>query len=153
MRKRSASEEELFAKIEATVEGLGLDLVDLKFERENGKLYLRIYLDRRGGIQIDELEAASLKLDPLIESLGHDKHDFLTVSSPGLDRPLETDADLRRHVGETLQFKFYQKQAGDKVWEAQLNDFDDTHLDLEYQGEAYEILRTEVAQIKQIIAF
>ncbi|MDO5734273.1 MAG: ribosome maturation factor RimP [Eubacteriales bacterium] len=153
MKKRSASEDELLKELEPTVESLGLDLVDLRFEREQNKLFLRIYLDKRGGISIDELEAASLKLDPVIESLGHTKHDYLTVSSPGLDRPLVSDSDFKRHLGEELAFKFYQKQAGEKEWEAELVDFDQENFKLRYQDKEEVLPRTAVAQVKQIIRF
>lgn len=155
MRKRNTSEEQLFQAIEPTVEGLGVELVDLKFEKENTKLFLRIYLDKRGGISIDELEEASLVLDPLVTELGHTRHDYFTVSSPGLDRPLETDKDLKRHLNEDLSFKFHQSIDGEQVWEAELLDFDADTLTLKREGHetSETIPRNSVAEIKQLIRF
>ncbi len=155
MRKRNTSEEALFQELEPTVEGLGVELVDLKFEKENKKLFLRIYLDKRGGISIDELEEASLVLDPLVIELGHTKHDYFTVSSPGLDRPLETDKDLKRHLDEVLGFKFREPQDGEQKWEAELLDFDSDTLTLKREGHdnSETIPRKNVAEIKQLIRF
>ncbi|MDO5738198.1 MAG: ribosome maturation factor RimP [Eubacteriales bacterium] len=153
MRKRSKSEEKLFLALEESVDKLGLDLVDLQFAPAGKKTRLTIYLDKRGGVNIDELGEASQILDPLVEELGYTGHDYFTLSSPGLDRPLITDKDFSRHQGEKLLFKFYQKQEGEKSWEAILMDFDQDTFKLKYQNAEHNMPRQAVAQVKQIIEF
>jgi hypothetical protein len=83
---------------------MAFELVETEFVRENSDWYLRVYIDKPGGINIDDCERLSREFSDLL-----DREDFilqayiLEVSSPGLDRPLKTEADFRRYAGELLE--------------------------------------------------
>ncbi len=94
------------------LKSLGLGLVDAEYVKE-GANYLRIFIDRPGGVDLEHCEKASEELAPLL-----DKQTFLTepyyleVSSPGLDRPLKTDEDLQAACGSKVDVIFKQPYQG-----------------------------------------
>jgi len=81
-------------------EKMAYDLVDAEFVKERGEWYLRIYIDKAGGITIEDCERLSNELDGILDSEDFIPHAYiLEVSSPGLDRPLKTDADFSGKKG------------------------------------------------------
>ena len=96
---------------------MGLDLVDVDFIREDNTQILRFYIDKRGGVSLDDCERASRALDPLLdEQFKYKKAYILEVSSPGLTRALKTPADLARHEGEKVDISLYAAVDGSKQW-------------------------------------
>ena len=103
-----------FAIVERTRElaaplagSMGFEVVDVGYARNGAEWYLTVYIDKRGGIRIDDCERFSNLLSPALD--GEDVFNAaynLVVSSPGLDRPLKTDADFRRYAGELLDIVF-----------------------------------------------
>jgi len=87
--------------VETTVNGLGYELVD--FER-SGRGVLRVFIDKPGGISLDDCQTVSNQLTRLfpVENIAYER---LEVSSPGLDRPLKKEADFARFAGEKVQLK------------------------------------------------
>ena len=96
--------------VETTVNGLGYELVD--FER-SGRGVLRVFIDKPGGISLDDCQTVSNQLTRLfpVENVAYDR---LEVSSPGLDRPLKKEADFARFAGEKVQLKLRMPMAGRK---------------------------------------
>lgn len=94
---------------------LGLELVDVEFVREGQHWYLRVFLDKEGGIDIDDCAAVSEKLSRLLDD--HDPVDrayMLEVSSPGLDRPLKKPQDFARYSGRLVRVKTFAPLHGQK---------------------------------------
>ena len=92
--------------------GMGLEVVEVKFAKENAEWYLRVYIDKRGGVRIDDCEQLSKAFSDILD--GEDMIDRaynLEVSSPGLDRPLKTEADFRRYEGELLEIRMLPGKA------------------------------------------
>ncbi len=98
--------EHLRSLVEPVAGELGLDLVDLVWNRQGTGGVLKIFVDRRGGVSLGECEKLSRRLDPLLdaEDLFQGRYN-LQVSSPGLDRPLRHAADFERAVGERVRFR------------------------------------------------
>ncbi|MDD5300264.1 MAG: ribosome maturation factor RimP [Gallionella sp.] len=96
--------------VETTVNGLGYELVD--FER-SGRGMLRVFIDKPGGISLDDCQTVSNQLTRLfpVENIVYER---LEVSSPGLDRPLKKEADFVRFAGEKAQIKLRMPLAGRK---------------------------------------
>lgn len=104
--------EEIEERTERLVEPLALknslEIVDVEYVKEGGNYFLRAYLDKEGGITIDDCEIVSRELSDLL-----DKEDFiedsyiLEVSSPGLGRPLKKEKDFVRSMGEEVELKTY----------------------------------------------
>ncbi|MDR1439845.1 MAG: hypothetical protein LBJ10_07505 [Clostridiales bacterium] len=95
-------------------EKMGFDLVDTEFAKEGANWYLRIYIDKKDGIKIDDCEALSRPLSDMLDGDGSISHAYvLEVSSPGLDRPLRTEADFARYEGELVDISLKLRAAAD----------------------------------------
>lgn len=152
--RRNQREENLFQKLLPIIDDLGYVLVDLSLRSENKNRILRLYVDKLGGINIDELEEVSKTCDPLLDSWGEDSHDFFEVQSPGLNRPLESVAEYELHIGDDVDVSLYQKYEGKKKFVATILGADNDFLELEDEdGNSFKIEHEKVAQVKQIISF
>ena len=118
MAKRSKVAQEAFELAEPVVAGLGFDLVDCSYVKESRGMVLTLYIDKRGGIGIDDCETVSRAVDPIIDESGSIDPDFFEVSSPGLTRPLETDKDYNRYAGEKVDVSLYKPMEGKKSFTA-----------------------------------
>jgi ribosome maturation factor RimP len=89
------------------LEGTDLTLVDVEYVREKD-WYLRIFIDKEGGVEIDDCQLVSEKLTTILDEKDpiKDKY-FLEVSSPGIDRPLKKDADFEAAYGTKVDIQFY----------------------------------------------
>jgi ribosome maturation factor RimP len=88
--------------LESTLAGLGYELVDV--QASNGGRFLRVFMDKPGGITVDDCAAVSRHLSRVLEVEGID-YDRMEVSSPGLDRPLRKQADFERFAGSRVDVK------------------------------------------------
>lgn len=100
---------------------LGYELVEAAFERENTGLYLRFYLDKEGGITLDDCERYHRAVQPLADQL---EYDFLEVCSPGIDRPIKNQRDADRCLGLDIEVRLYKPQDGQKVFNGQFVAYD-----------------------------
>ncbi len=85
----------------------GVDLVDAEYKKEGQKLYLRLYIDKKGGVSLDDCERFHNEVEPLIDEQVDSDEDYFEVSSPGLTRPLQEIADYIRYEGEQLDVTMY----------------------------------------------
>ena len=116
--------------VETTLAGLGYELVDLEVTR--GGL-MRVFMDKPGGIGLEDCERASNQLTRLFAVEGVD-YDRLEVSSPGLDRPLKKAADFARFRGEKAQVKLRVPMAGRKNFTGTLGEVKDGVLQMDVDG-------------------
>lgn len=140
---------------EPIIEELGYDLVDLEYVKENNENYLKFYIGKPEGITIDDCQRVSEivgdkldELDPIEESY------YLEVSSPGLDRPLKTDKDLRRNLGKEVEISLYKSLEGKKKYVGELVDFSDNSIKIRMDNlEEKEIERDIISNIKLSLKF
>ena len=125
MAKRSKVAQEAFELAEPVVTGLGFDLVDCSYVKEARGMVLTLYIDKRGGIGIDDCETVSRAVDPIIDGSGSIDPDFFEVSSPGLTRPLETEKDYNRYAGEKADISLYKPMDGKKNFIAAIKGAED----------------------------
>lgn len=91
---------------EPLLNDLGLELVDLEFKQEGRRWFLRFFIDKEGGITLDDCADFSREIGPLLEVEDPVRTSYhLEVSSPGLDRPLKTPEDYRRFAGRLIKLK------------------------------------------------
>lgn len=132
--------------LETTLTGLGYELVDLEISAK-GKM-LRLFIDKPGGINIDDCVAVSNHLGKLlaVENVDYDR---LEVSSPGLDRPLKKEADFRRFLGEKAKVKLRVALGGKRNYTGVLRDISDGVLKLDVDGNilAFDLRNMEKARL------
>ncbi|MFZ5818080.1 MAG: ribosome maturation factor RimP [Bacillota bacterium] len=103
------------------LEERGLELVGVELVKEGANRYLRVYIDKEGGVTFDDCEAVSRAVDArLDELLPNPPYEFFEVSSPGLERPLKRDADFARYAGRTVAVSTYAPVDGQKSFVGEL---------------------------------
>jgi ribosome maturation factor RimP len=123
----------LIALLEKTLTGLGYELVDVETAGGRGGVLLRVFIDRQGGITVDDCAAVSNHLTRLFAVEGVD-YGRLEVSSPGLDRPLKRVQDFRRFEGERAQIRMRVPIQGRRNFVGVLRGADEREVRLEVDG-------------------
>mgnify|MGYP000135738634 CR=1 FL=1 len=149
---------QIAAKVETLVTPIaaemGLELVDVEYVRER-EWYLRVYINKEGGIDIDDCSNVSSMLAKKLDELDFipEKY-YLEVSSPGIDRPLKKDKDFLSHYGQMVDLSFFTPYEGKKQLSAVLTSHDDTVLVLtDSKGRDMTIERKQIASVKPHIDF
>lgn len=140
------------AAIERTADALsrqmGYELVEAALEKEPAGLYLRFYLDKEGGISLDDCEAYHRALQPLLEQYDYD---FMEVCSPGIDRPIKTERDALRCMGEQVEVRLYKPMDGQKAFTGALTAFANGDITLDIAGETRVFLKKDIAVAKCVV--
>ncbi|WLV76760.1 ribosome maturation factor RimP [Lacticaseibacillus parahuelsenbergensis] len=108
-------------------------LTDVEFVKEGGGWYLRVYIDKPGGITLDECVLVSEALSEKLDSMDPDpipQQYFLEVSSPGAERPLKREMDYEQAVGDYIHVLLFKKLDGKKIFEGTLKDLKPDQLTL-----------------------
>ena len=165
MTKREEYETRTEKLLEPVMEENNFELVDVEYVKEAGNWYLRAYIDKEGGITINDCELVNRTLSDIM-----DKEDFipdayiLEVSSPGLGRKLKKDKDFRRSIGNDVDIKFFKARklpAGRNGKEVHVKDLtgtlksftkDTITVETEFI-ENYEIPRAEISTVRLAIDF
>lgn len=112
-----------------------LELVDIEFKKEGKNWFLRVYIDKDGGVDIDDCNQISEELSQQLDDRDpiHYAY-FLEVSSPGAERPLKKKEDLLKAVGKMIHVTLYEGiDGGQKEFEGRLMQFDGENVTLEYK--------------------
>ncbi len=130
------------------------ELVDVEFIKEGTNWYLRIYIDKPGGITIDDCKIVSEEISDILDEKDPiDQSYFLEVSSPGLDRPLKKDSDFEKFKGELVEVKVYKPIDGRKVFEGELIGLIDNKIIIKIDDENTEFEKDQVAVVRRVIKF
>jgi len=121
--------------IESILLELGFELVDVDYLSEHGKWVLRIYIDKAGGVTIDDCARISWELGDLIDIKDIVRHKYvLEVSSPGLNRPLKKKVDFDRVIGKKIKVKMKMPVNGRRNFSGYLKDVRDHIVYIEDEG-------------------
>ena len=113
--------EKVYQLIQSTVEAQGVHLWDVRFLKEGASWYLRVYIDKPGGITIDDCTQVSHAIDPVIDQADPiDLSYYLEVCSPGVERELTRPQHYEQFVGQKVKIRLYQAQDGVKELTGQL---------------------------------
>ena len=155
MSKRESYEEKAAALLEPIVQEQGFELVDVEYVKEGGTWYLRAYIDKEGGITIDDCELVSRAFSDVL-----DREDFIEdayimeVSSPGLGRPLKKEKDYERSMGKELEIRTYRAVDGQKEFYGILTAYDSNSVTVkEENGEEKTFRKNEIALIRLAFDF
>lgn len=129
---------ELLEEIEAIIVPVlterDLSLFDIEYVKEGNEFYLRIYIDKRGGVDLEECSYVSEKVSELLDEDDPIKGTYyLEVSSPGAERPLRSKEDFENHVGEHIYVSLYVHIDGEKEFVGTLLSFINDVVTMEYQ--------------------
>lgn len=109
------------------------ELVEVEFVKEGKSWFLRVFIDKEGGIDIEECAFVSEKLSEKLDQMEPDpipQAYFLEVSSPGAERPLKKEQDYQNALGQYIHVSLYQNVDGEKQYEGFLKELSDTELTL-----------------------
>ena len=155
MSKKETYEQKAEALILPIVEANGFELVDVEYVKEGGSWYLRAYIDKEGGITVDDCETVSRAFgDKLDEEDFIEDSYILEVSSPGLGRPLKKEKDYARSMGKQLEIRTFRAIDRQKEFYGKLTAYDESSVTIELEnGEHMTFQKQELALIRLAFDF
>ena len=133
----------------------GFELVDVEYVKEGGNWYLRAYIDKPGGIAVDDCEVVSRALSDLLDEKDFIEDSYiLEVSSPGLGRPLKKEKDFTRNLGKEVEVRTYRAIDRQKEFTGVLKDFDKNTVTIEFEdGQTKIFEKSEIDLIRLAFDF
>ncbi len=126
----------------------GFEYVDTELVKEPSGRFLRVYIDKQGGITLNELEQFHKRIRPLADDIDYD---YMEVSSPGADRPLKKPRDFERAMGLTVEVRLYKPMDGAKQFIGTLTGFENGVIEIEDASGKRSFEQKSVAQIRPFI--
>ena len=142
-------EEKVEQIVTELLKGTALELVDVEYVKE-GNWYLRVFIDKEGGIEIDDCQGLSEKLEAELDKSDAIPDSYmLEVSSPGLDRVLKKEKDFKREMGKQVDVSFYAPRNGSKTMTGKLAGYDGKNIMIDEET----ISMDKIAQVRLHIEF
>lgn len=136
MSKREIYEQKTEEILQPIVEEYGFELVDVEYVKEGGNWYLRAYIDKPGGITVDDCETVSRRFSDILDAEDFiDEAYIMEISSPGLGRPLKKEKDFQRSLGEEVEVRTYRLIDRKKEFTGILKSFDEDTVTIELEDE------------------
>ncbi|MEG6585504.1 ribosome maturation factor RimP [Dendrosporobacter sp. 1207_IL3150] len=133
--------------------GTNIELVDVEYVKERD-WYLRVFLDKEGGIEIEDCQWLSEQLEEKLDAMDPIKDSYyLEVSSPGLDRALKKEKDFARHIGDMVEINTYAPIDGKKNIVGKLVGLIDNNIQIEVDGTELSVPREKASQVRLHIEF
>ena len=136
--------------IQPLIDANHFELVDVEWVKEGANWYLRVFIDKEGGITVDDCELVSRAFEEIL-----DKEDYISenyifeVSSPGLDRPLKKEKDFARSIGKDVEIKLYKALNKEKEFVGVLTAYDPETITITLDDESTMVFnRSDVALIR-----
>ena len=141
-KKADSAIAEITAIAEKLADQMGYELIEAAYEKENTGMYLRFYLDKEGGITLDDCEAYHRALQPKLERFDYD---FMEVCSPGVDRPIKNQRDADRCLGMDIEVRLYKPIDGQKVYNGLFIGYRDGDITIKIGENERTFLKKEIA--------
>ena len=154
MTKKETYEKKTEDYLLPLMEEYHFELVDVEYVKEAGNWYLRAYIDKEGGITVDDCEVVSRAFSEKL-----DEEDFIDtayimeVSSPGLGRPLKKEKDYLRNMGKELEIRTYRAIDREKEFYGILKAYDADSVTIENEDGERTFLKADIALIRQAFDF
>ena len=144
-------EEKVEQLVKDPIEKLGYSLYDVEYVKEGPEYYLRIYIDKESGIDLNDCEKVSNEINEILDKADYIKEQYyLEVSSPGIERKLRKDKHLEQNITKNVEIKLFKKDNnGKKEYTGKLKAFNQEEIIIETDKEIA-IERKNIAQIKTI---
>ena len=140
MSKRELYEQQTEQLLLPIIESHGFELVDVEYVKEAGNWYLRAYIDKPGGITVDDCEVVSRAFSDILDEKDYIEDSYIfEVSSPGLGRPLKKENDFARSIGEEVEIRTYRAIDRQKEFIGILVEYDKDTVTIEYEDETTQV--------------
>ena len=146
-------EEKVEALVKKKIEEIGYELYDVLYIKEGKNYTLRIVIDNEKGINIEDCEKVNNQITDILDEANYIKEQYyLEVSSPGIERVLRKDWQLKKYIGEEVEIKLFKKDENNcKEYIGILKEISNDYIKIENeQNETYNIDRKNIAQVKTI---
>ncbi|GAB5616447.1 ribosome maturation factor RimP [Faecalimonas canis] len=155
MSKREVYEQKTEELLLPIVEEHGFELVDVEYVKEGGTWYLRAYMDKPGGIAVDDCEVVSRAFSDILDEKDYIEDTYIfEVSSPGLGRPLKKEKDFVRSMGEEVEVRTYRAIDRQKEFIGILKGYDKDTVTIEMEdGTERTFERNDIALIRLAFDF
>ena len=153
--KREEYEQKTEELLEPIVAALGFELVDVEYVKEGGTWYLRAYIDKPGGITVDDCEAVSRQFSDILDEKDYIRDSYVfEVSSPGLGRPLKKEKDFKRSLGAEVEIRTYRAIDRQKEFTGILKAYDENTVTIAYEDNTEQTFdRADIALIRLALDF
>ena len=132
LTKKESVERQTETLLEPILAGFGFELVDVEYVKEGSNWYLRVYIDKPGGIFVDDCERVSRAFSEVLDQEDYiDGSYIFEVSSPGLGRPLKKEKDFKRNLNKEVEVRTYRAIEGEKEFIGFLREYDDHSITIE----------------------
>ncbi len=155
MAKREIYEEKTEALLQPIIERHAFELVDVEYVKEGSQWYLRVYIDKPGGITIDDCEVVSREFSEILDAQDYIEDSYIfEVSSPGLGRPLKKEKDFQRNLGKEVEIRTYRMVDKQKEFRGILKQYDSDTVTIEQEdGTERVFAKKDMALIRQAFDF
>jgi len=153
MAKRKV-EDIVYELAKPVIDKNNFELIEIEYKKEGPDWYLRVYIDKEGGITIDDCQSVSEELSDMLDNADPIEQSYIfEVSSPGIDRPLKTDRDYEKNNGKPIEIKLFSPLDGKKVFEGILKGHTADEVEIEFDGKVLHIGKSSIALIRPLIKF
>lgn len=144
-------EEKVEQLIEKTINKLGYKLYDVEYAKEGKDYFLRIFIDKNEGIDLNDCEKVNDAVNPILDAADYIKEQyFLEISSPGIERTLRKDKHLKQNIGEKVEIKLFKPINKQKNIIGILKDYNAEQIEIETSEEVCKIDRKNISIIKTV---
>ena len=141
--------EKVAALAKPVVEEEGCTLWDVEYVREAGAWYLRVFVDKEGGLGIDDCERISRRLDPMLDEADPIPDSYVfEVGSAGAERELKRPSDFEQFMGSEVELRLYQPVNGSKSFVGTLKAYEDGGVTIETGGKDLRFDKSQIALVR-----
>jgi len=150
------------AKIDEALEKIALDvcqrhgvyIYETEYKKEGSEYFLRLFIDKEGGVTIEDCENVSREISPLLDNLTFIKEAYIfEVSSPGIDRVLSRDWHFEKVMGEEIEIKLFAPLDGKKEFSGILKGYNDGIITIETDEKEIQIEKQKAASVRLAFKF
>ena len=146
--------DQVWAFAEPVVQAHGCSLWDVEYVKEGGDWFLRLYIDKEGGVDINDCEAISRAVDPILDEKDPIPGSYhFEVCSAGLERVLKRPSDFQKYLGSPITVKLYRPRNGMKEIPCVLRAYEDGRLTVEAGKETVTFEKSQVALVRLRVEF
>ncbi len=154
MSKREDYEKKTEEFITPILDEMGFYLVDVEYVKEGSSYYLRAYIDKEGGITINDCVDVSRRMNEILDKEDYVKDAYIfEVSSPGLDRPIKKDKDFERNIGKQVELKTFKPYDNQKEFTGILKAYSEDTVTITFEDGDFDFDRKELSMIRPAIEF